>query len=267
MALSSSTPRTPGAPTPKLTLNYGLRLDIINPQAVNEAGNGGWLRHPTPARSWSAAWATSTCRATSKNKVNWAPRLGVTYQINDKTVIRAGYGRSYDIGVFGSTFGHTVTQNLPVLSAPAAERAQQLRRACSTSPQGPPAPVFPAVPANGRFPLPNGVVRPPAARQQRLSHVDAYNVTLQRELTPDALRRGRLRGQPGHDVFIGDNPAVERQPADARRLPDVPTTSAGRSTPAPCQRRRLRRRLRLDAGHRLLQQRAARTATTPSRRS
>ena len=51
-----------------------------------------------------------------KNKLNWAPRLGATYQINDKTVIRAGYGRSYDIGVFGSLFGHTVTQNLPVLS-------------------------------------------------------------------------------------------------------------------------------------------------------
>jgi hypothetical protein len=27
-----------------------------------------------------------------------------------------GYGRSYDIGVFGSLFGHTVTQNLPVLA-------------------------------------------------------------------------------------------------------------------------------------------------------
>ena len=27
----------------KLTLNYGMRLDIINPQTVNEAGNGGWI--------------------------------------------------------------------------------------------------------------------------------------------------------------------------------------------------------------------------------
>ena len=26
-----------------MTLNYGLRLDIINPQTVNEAGNGGFL--------------------------------------------------------------------------------------------------------------------------------------------------------------------------------------------------------------------------------
>ena len=28
---------------PKLTLNYGVRLDVINPQTVNEAGNGGFL--------------------------------------------------------------------------------------------------------------------------------------------------------------------------------------------------------------------------------
>ena len=41
-----------------------------------------------------------------KNKINWAPRLGVAYQLNAKTVIRAGFGRSYDIGVFGSIFGH-----------------------------------------------------------------------------------------------------------------------------------------------------------------
>ena len=39
--------------TPKLTLNYGLRLDVINPQTVNEAGNGGLARprhRPDPGR-------------------------------------------------------------------------------------------------------------------------------------------------------------------------------------------------------------------------
>src|SRR5258708_32609682 len=45
----------------------------------------------------------------------FAPRLGIAYQATPKTVVRMGYGRSYDIGVFGSNFGHTVTQNLPVL--------------------------------------------------------------------------------------------------------------------------------------------------------
>ena len=37
------TRRTPGASNPKLTLNYGLRLDVINPQTVNEPGNGTWV--------------------------------------------------------------------------------------------------------------------------------------------------------------------------------------------------------------------------------
>ena len=44
----------------KLTLNYGLRLDVINPQTVNEAGQRRLPRPRTPARSaWSAS-ATST---------------------------------------------------------------------------------------------------------------------------------------------------------------------------------------------------------------
>ena len=30
-------------PRRRSPLNYGLRLDVINPQTVNEAGNGGWL--------------------------------------------------------------------------------------------------------------------------------------------------------------------------------------------------------------------------------
>ena len=52
--------------------------------------------------------------AAAKN--SWNPRLGVAYAYNDKTVIRPGYGRSFDLGVFGSTFGHVVTQNIPVLA-------------------------------------------------------------------------------------------------------------------------------------------------------
>ncbi len=51
-----------------------------------------------------------------KDFKNIAPRVGITYQPDPKTVIRSGYGRSFDIGVFGTLFGHVVTQNLPVLA-------------------------------------------------------------------------------------------------------------------------------------------------------
>ena len=69
---------------------------------------------------------------------NFAPRLGITYQVTPKAVLRAGYGRSYDVGVFGSVFGHTVTQNLPVLAVQNINAASNTARVFNLS-QGPPA--------------------------------------------------------------------------------------------------------------------------------
>ena len=111
---------------PKLTLNYGLRLDVINPQTVNEAGNGTWVDLDTGLGLVGGVGGIDL-GGNVENRLNWAPRLGATYQLNDKTVIRGGYGRSYDIGVFGSLFGHTVTQNLPVLAGAEHDRPEPVR--------------------------------------------------------------------------------------------------------------------------------------------
>ena len=98
-----------------------------------------------------------------ENKLNWAPRLGATYQITEKTVLRGGYGRVYDIGVFGSLFGHSVTQNLPVLAVQELNAPSNFDRVFTLA-SGPPAPTFPTVPSSGRFPLPNGVFARALAR-------------------------------------------------------------------------------------------------------
>jgi outer membrane receptor protein involved in Fe transport len=191
--------------TQKLTLNYGLRADIINPQAVNEPGNGGWLDiHTGEIRVGGVG--DIDLQGNVKNKVNWAPRVGATYQINPKTVVRAGYGRSYDIGVFGSTFGHSVTQNLPVLSAQDLNPPNNFQSVFDLA-TGPPAPEFPEVPANGRLPLPAGVFARLLPDTQRLAHVDAYNVTLQREITPTLSAELAYVGNHGRG-FMGDNPAT-----------------------------------------------------------
>src|SRR5207344_3448687 len=87
----------------------------INPQTVNEARNGTWI-DLTTGRGLVGGVGDIDLSGNTDNRLNWAPRVGATYQLNEKTVIRSGYGRSYDIGVFGSLFGHTVTQNLPVLA-------------------------------------------------------------------------------------------------------------------------------------------------------
>ena len=78
----------------------------------------------------------------TENRLNWAPRLGATYQIDEKTVIRGGFGRTYDIGVFGSLFGHSVTQNLPVLASQELRGAENFDAAFNLA-QGPTRPGVP----------------------------------------------------------------------------------------------------------------------------
>ena len=59
--------------TPKLTLNYGApRSTIINPQTVNEAGNGGWLDLNT-GEILVAGVGDVDLNGNVKNKINWAP--------------------------------------------------------------------------------------------------------------------------------------------------------------------------------------------------
>jgi hypothetical protein len=188
----------------KLTLNYGLRADIINPQTVNAAGNGGWLDIQTGEIRVGGVGDVDL-GGNVKNKVNFAPRLGITYQINPKTVIRAGYGRSYDIGVFGSTFGHAVTQNLPVLAVQELNPPNNFDTVFNLG-TGPSAPVFPDA-SSGHFPLPNGVFARLLPDQQNLSHVDAYNLTIQREITPSLSAEIAYVGNRGKG-FFGDNPAT-----------------------------------------------------------
>jgi hypothetical protein len=204
-----------------LTLNYGLRLGIINPQTVNEAGNGGYLDLAT-GEIRVAGVGDIGLNGDIKNKLNWAPRVGATYQLDTKTVLRAGYGRSYDLGVFGSLFGHSVTQNLPVLSVQELNAPENFDRVFTLA-QGPPPPVFPAVPPNGRFPLPDGVFAR-ALPEKRPPTVDAFNVIVQRQLN-DTMSVGPIRRNRGRNVFAYDGPAINiNQPTwtanvESNRLP------------------------------------------------
>ncbi|MGI9106361.1 MAG: TonB-dependent receptor domain-containing protein [Pyrinomonadaceae bacterium] len=207
--------------TPKLTVAYGVRLDVINPQKLNEPGNGGFF-DPSTGQIRVAGIGDTDLAGNVENSLNFAPRLGISYQLNDRTVIRGGYGRSYDIGVFGSVFGHSVTQNLPVLAVQQLNRSGPLERVFTLA-QG--APAFTqffglnappnrggtpnaTLPANGTFFLPDGVFSRALPDKQRLPTVDAYNVTLQYQLTPTISLEAAYVGNKGTHVFAGDGPAI-----------------------------------------------------------
>jgi outer membrane receptor protein involved in Fe transport len=204
----------------RLTLNFGLRLDIINPQTVNEPGNGGFLDLDTGLIRVAGVGGIGL-NGDVENNLNWAPRVGATYQLDERTVIRGGYGRSYDIGVFGSLFGHSVTQNLPVLSIQQLNAPENFDRVFTLA-SGPPPPVFPEVPSSGEFPLPNGVFARALPEKQRPPHVDAFNITVQRELTSTMSVEVGYVGNRGGNVFAGDGPAININQASINGYPGVP---------------------------------------------
>jgi len=208
--------------TPKLTLNYGIRWEVYFPEYVNGKDQGGFA-NLTQGLIRVAGEGPYGLNGNINNDWHYfAPRLGFAYELNPKTVVRMGYGRSYDMGVFGSNFGHTVTQTLPVLAAQLAQNANQ-NLAAFTLAQGPPVFNFPAVPSSGTFPVagPNcyqsafivsgantqNCIQPHIRPTfQRLPTLDAWNATVQRQMTNSISLEAAYIGNKGTHVFAGDGP-------------------------------------------------------------
>jgi len=200
--------------TPKLTLNYGLRWEVYFPEYVNGKGNGGFTNIKIgDGHDRVAGYGGIGLNGNINNKWSYfAPRVGVAYQINTKTVVRLGYGRSFDMGVFGSNFGHAVTQNLPVLAAQNVAAVNNNASATNNNipafklDAGPPVFVFPTIPANGLLPLngPAGNLQPHIRpTYQRLPTLDAWNATVQRQLTNTTSLEVAYIGNKGTNVFAG----------------------------------------------------------------
>ena len=215
--------------TPKLTINYGLRWEIYMPETVNGKGNGGFANPslaggPGDGVIRVAGYGPWSLSGNINNNLHaFAPRLGLAYSMNEKTVVRMGFGVSYDIGVFGSNFGHAVTQNLPVL-------ANQSLFASTSNPLasdnllpafnlavGPPANVFPVIPPTGILPLggPQGNVQPRMRpTSQVLPAIAAWNVAIQRQMTNNLTLDIAYIGNVGRHGFVGDGPAYNLNPTN-----------------------------------------------------
>lgn len=189
----------------KLTLNLGLRWELVFPESIVEPGTGSLLNLETGELFVGGVADIDKNFNVQTTYKAFAPRLGIAYQWTDKTVLRAGYGRSFDIGVFGSIFGHAVTQNPPVLAFQQLDQ-EDFRTVFNLS-QGPPAPVFPDVPANGRIPLPDGINARARPFRMRLPTLDAWNVTVQHQLSNNTSFEVSYVGNKGTHVFAGDGPA------------------------------------------------------------
>jgi len=194
--------------TRDLTLNLGLRYELYFPEAVNGAGNGSLMDLKDGYMHVAGIGGIGTNMGWSVDKLKqFDPRIGLTYQYDAKTVIRAGYGRSFDTGVFGSIFGHVVTQNLPVLANQSISNNGVTTGYAFTEAVGPSAFVFPSVPSNGLLPAEAYAVSPKARPNPlHFPTIDAWNFSVQRALTPTLALTVAYVGNKGtHTLGDGDS--------------------------------------------------------------
>ncbi|MGA7317515.1 MAG: TonB-dependent receptor [Silvibacterium sp.] len=211
--------------TPKLTANLGLRYEIYNPESVNGPGQGALMQMNDSATTDGYLRVASV--GNISNNMNWSrapnawnPRVGLAYQVNPRTVVRAGYGRSFDLGIFGSIYGHVVTQNLPVLANQTVTATAGPTSFAWNLVNGPPpcnaaTGCIPAVPSNGLLPNPGFAVGVKARPNSiRLPTLDAWNASLQQSLTNTLALTIAYVGNKGTHT-LGDSSGNTTNPNEA----------------------------------------------------
>jgi hypothetical protein len=197
--------------SPRIAINYGLRWEIYNPQTVTSARNGGWLQLDTGEIKVAGVNGVPLNGDVRNTYTNLAPRLGIAYQVSPKTVVRAGYGRTFDVGTFGSIFGHSVTQNLPVLGVQSLNPSNSWQSVFNLAVGPPaldPATVLDSQPTgpDGNHLYPNGVRAWVYPQKMRLPTVDAWNATIQHQLTRTISVETGYVGNKGTHVTIDGSP-------------------------------------------------------------
>lgn len=81
--------------TPKITLNAGLRYELVTPQFTD----GDHLANFNPSSNTLIQASSGSLYSRSlvnMPKLDFAPRIGIAYQLDSKTAIRSAYGLSFD---------------------------------------------------------------------------------------------------------------------------------------------------------------------------
>jgi hypothetical protein len=212
-------------PTSRLTVNIGLRWEMTFPESVNGPGNGATLNIHDGLMYVFGQGGVSSHGIQNMNWKQFAPRFGVAYQIDPKTVIRAGFGISYDLGVFGSNFGHNVTQNAPVLANQSVQPPNGFTDVFTLA-QGPPTLAPITVGSNGTFPLPAGINPKFRPDKITLPTTYQYNIAVQRQVTNKIAATAAYVGNSNRHGFMGTSNTIN--PNEAVFVPGASNNDVNR---------------------------------------
>jgi hypothetical protein len=202
--------------TSKLTLSLGIRWDVWFPDYSLNPGQGGRYDVTTNIVYIPGVGGVSQSGNAQTQWLNFSPRVGIAYAINEKTVIRTGFGTGYTLGTFGWTFNNLAADVYPSIVN------QSITATSSFFPvfpltTAPPAVVFPTIPANGRLPLTNGIGVSYIPSNQKIPYVDMWNFTIERQIAPQLNLSVGYVGNIGRHLNGGFqlNAAVPGPGADA----------------------------------------------------
>lgn len=169
--------------TQKLTVTLGVRWDTWFPDFSLNAGQGGRYDVTNNIVYIPGVGGVSRSGNAETQWLNISPRIGFAYSPDQKTVVRAGFGRGYSLGTFGWTFNNLAADVYPSIvnqSIPASSPFFPIFPLTSA----PPAVVFPTIPTNGRLSLADGIGVGYIPANQKLPSVDQWNLTVEREIAP-----------------------------------------------------------------------------------
>jgi hypothetical protein len=203
--------------TPKLSVNYGLRWELYTPESVTTKGGGGLLNIQTGILGIAGYGNFNNHLNVQNNFKEFAPRFGLAYELDDKTVLRGGYGIVYGQGWSGNTFGDVLTGSYPlqVENNPTANSSYASVFNLTNAEvgvngvpvaAGPPIYTFPAIPSNGEYVIPDGVSQTVRPQKMRLPTVGSWNLMLQRQLSSSlSFQVGYIGSEAYHNMFDSSN--------------------------------------------------------------
>jgi hypothetical protein len=187
--------------TTKLTLSYGLRWDTWFPDRSTLKGGGSRYNVVTNNFEIVGYGDNSQSANIQTQWHNFSPRFAIAYALNQKTVIRTGWGRSYFEEIFGANFNN-IAYNYPTVITQASPQLNSFTPLFQID-NGPPAPATPVIPQNGLLPLPAGVGASYIPVNLKYPNVDSWNFTVERLLGGDWTATVSYVGNTGRHLQFG----------------------------------------------------------------
>ena len=185
--------------TPKLTLNGGIRWDLFtNPvERKNRLtdfvpGTNGFVGMNNQGGAFAVAGQGYSRGVLSVPAHNFSPRVGASYRIGEKTVLRGSYGLFYfdEQGTGGSA---RLFLNYPFVVTNTANCSSTAP--CLSTSTGIPNTITSSV-------LPQATYMP---LDFPTSHIHQWNLTLERQLSSALVVRGSYVGAHGQDLNLAYN--------------------------------------------------------------